>query len=371
MRWGIIGCGVISTAHAVAVRSLGESSSLVAAYDIERAKTKAFAAREGCAAEETLDALLGRDDVDSVAVCVPSGLHAEIAVAALEAGKHVVVEKPLDITLEAADRIIEAERSTGKVVTTISQRRFEPASEFIHRAVHEGALGKITSGTAECTWWRSQQYYASAGWRGTWSMDGGGALMNQGVHQADMLLWMLGTPVEVTAYADTLAHDGLAVEDTVAAVVRFESGAIATLSATTSANPGLPLRLSVHGDGGIAVLDGNELGTFTLADPNAADGSTLVDPGRSAEPAFGGGVDDWRARYEREAAALRSRRRAAGEPDPGGMNHPAQYADFVDAVQTGRAPAVTTADGRRALELVLGVYESARSGKPVTLGPGR
>ncbi|WP_205856498.1 Gfo/Idh/MocA family protein, partial [Phytoactinopolyspora endophytica] len=183
-----------------------------------------------------------------------------------------------------------------------------------------------------------------------------------GVHQADMLVWMLGKPVEVTAYADTLAHDGLEVEDTVAAVVRFESGAIGTLSATTSANPGLPLRLSVHGDGGIAVISGNELDSFTLADPDAAAQSTLVDPGRSTvdEPTDDDGL---RGRFMREAAQVREQDRGTG-----GMNHPDQYADFVDAVSSGRPPAVTTTDGRRALELVLGVYESARSGKPVSLG---
>ncbi|NED99878.1 Gfo/Idh/MocA family protein [Phytoactinopolyspora halotolerans] len=362
MRFGIVGCGVISGAHAAAIAALGDSSQLVSVYDVDREKASALAAQQGCAADGTLQELLDRDEIDAVAVCVPSGLHAEIAVAALEAGKHVLVEKPLDITLDAADRIIEAEQRTGRVVTTISQRRFEAAPSFVHRVIHEGALGAVTSGIAECTWWRSDQYYASAGWRGTWSMDGGGALMNQGVHQADMLVWMLGKPVAVTAYADTLAHAGLEVEDTVAAVIRFESGAIGTLTATTSANPGLPLRLSVHGDGGIAVIDGNALGTFTLADRDAAPQSTLVDPGRSGADA-NAAADGFRGRFMREADDVRQQDRGGD-----GMNHPAQYADFVEAVQSGRPPAVTSADGRRALELVLGVYESARSGKPVTLG---
>ncbi|WP_205856499.1 Gfo/Idh/MocA family protein, partial [Phytoactinopolyspora endophytica] len=168
---------VISDAHAAAIAALGESSQLVSVFDVDVEKAKAFAERQSCAVESTLEALLRRDDIDAIAVCVPSGLHAEITVAALDAGKHVVVEKPLDITLDAADRIIEAEQRTGKVVTTISQRRFEVAPAFVNRVIREGALGAVTSGIAECTWWRSEQYYASAGWRGTWSMDGGGALM--------------------------------------------------------------------------------------------------------------------------------------------------------------------------------------------------
>jgi UDP-N-acetyl-2-amino-2-deoxyglucuronate dehydrogenase len=367
MRFGIVGCGVIAGAHAGAIASLSDQASLVAVCDRNADKAEAFAGRHGGEATTAVDDLVRRDDLDAISVCIPSGKHADVAVAALDAGKHVVVEKPLDITLDAADRIIEAEQRSGKVVTTISQRRFEPAAQFVHRAIRDGALGLITSGVAECTWWRSQVYYASAGWRGTWAMDGGGALMNQGVHQVDMLVWMLGTPVEVTAYAATLAHEGLEVEDTVAASVRFASGAIGTITATTAANPGLPLRLSVHGDGGIATIAGNQLDTFLLADPNAGAASTLVDPslvgaGGSAEttsPADDGA----RGRLLQEAADLREVK-ITHSP---GMNHPAQYADFIESVATGRPPAVTTADGRRALELVLGVYESARSGKPVAL----
>lgn len=359
MRFGIVGCGVISSAHANGIKELGERGQLVAACDVDIAVAETFAAAHGCAVEKTVADLLARDDVDAVAICVASGLHADIAVAALEAGKHVLVEKPLDITLEAADRIMEAERRSTGVLTTISQRRFERAAQFVHRAVHDGSLGTITSAAAECIWWRSQHYYDSAGWRGTWDMDGGGALMNQGIHQVDMLIWMLGNPVEVSAFAGTLAHEDLQVEDTVAAVVRFESGAIATLAATTAANPGLPLRLSVHGDSGLATIEGNELGVFALADPATEAVSALSDPAAPSASAGGG----WREELLAEAEQIRN----AGSGHRG-MNHPAQYADFVDAIDSGRPPAVTSADGFRALELVLGVYESARLGRPVILG---
>ncbi|WP_166355665.1 Gfo/Idh/MocA family protein [Phytoactinopolyspora limicola] len=360
VRFGIVGCGVISSAHAGAIEALGDRGELVAACDVDSAVAEAFAAKHGCGVEKTPGDLFGRSDVDAVAICVASGLHADLAVAALEAGKHVIVEKPLDITLAAADRIIAAERRSLGVVATISQRRFEVAAQFVNRVVRDGDLGAITSGMAECTWWRSQQYYDSAGWRGTWAMDGGGALMNQGIHQVDMLIWMLGRPVEVTAFAGTLAHERLEVEDTVAAVVRFESGAIGSLTATTAANPGLPLRLSVHGDAGLATIEGNKLGTFALADPAAGVTNTLANPGGAASGDGGGR----RAALLAEADEIRVADVGRGN----GMNHPAQYAEFVDAVDNGRAPAVTSADGRRAVELVLGVYESARSGRPVALG---
>jgi predicted dehydrogenase len=340
---------VISSAHAVAIETLGGDGELVAACDIDAAAAQVFAARHGCSIEKTVDDLIGRDDVDAVAICVASGLHADIAVAALSADKHVVVEKPLATTLEAADRIIEAERRSAGVVTTIGQRRFEPAAQFVHRAVSDGDLGMITSGSAECTWWRTQQYYDSAGWRGTWAMDGGGALMNQGIHQVDMLIWMLGTPVEVTAFAGTLVHDELEVEDTVAAVVRFENGAIGTLTATTAANPGLPLRLAVHGDAGLAIIEDNQLGVFALADPSAAAVSSHVAARRDALLAEAQDVSRTEVSH------------------PPGMNHAGQYADFVEAMSRFRPPAITSADGRRAVSLVLGVYESARTGKAVTL----
>lgn len=369
MRFAIVGCGVIASAHAEAIHGL-EDAELTAVASREADAARDFADRYQTKAESSVETLLRRPDVDAIAVCVPSGLHADIAVAALDAGKHVVVEKPLDITLDAADRIIDAENRSGRTVTTISQRRFEPGPAFLHRAISAGALGRLTSGAAECTWWRSQAYYDSAGWRGTWSMDGGGALMNQGIHQADMLVWMLGQPVEVMADAGMLAHRDLEVEDTVAAVVRFESGAIATLTATTAANPGLPLRLSVNGDGGLAIIEGSRLATFELADPDAKPSSTLVDPGTAAATAAAEAGDaeptDERSRLEREARTVKEAQGRAG-----GMNHPAQYADFLDAVQHGRAPAVTTLDGRRALELVLGVYVSARTRTPVPLGPAR
>ncbi|WP_432898299.1 Gfo/Idh/MocA family protein [Micromonospora matsumotoense] len=345
MRFAVVGAGVIGTTHARLIASLGERGRLVAVVDTDLTRAVRLTAKFGGDPLTSLRQACVRDDVDAVAVCLPSGAHADAAVTALQAGKHVLVEKPIDVSLAAADRVIAAEQETGRTVGVISQRRFQRASAFLHEAVVSGRLGRITSGIAESTFWRPQEYYDSGGWRGTLALDGGGALMNQGIHVADLLLWVLGEPVEVQAYVDRLAHDRIDVEDTVAATVRFASGAIGSLSATTAAYPGLPVRLSVHGDRGSAVIEREELTYFHTVDGerpgDQPDGNHAVDLGGAAGSQS---IDD---------------------------AHRDQYLDFIDAVEQGRKPLVGTLDGRRALELVLGVYESASTGRPVRLGRAR
>jgi UDP-N-acetyl-2-amino-2-deoxyglucuronate dehydrogenase len=330
MRFAIVGAGVIGQSHAKALDTL-EGSELVAVADVVPGMAEALAAPRGADAVDDLAKVLARDDVDAVSICVPSGLHADIAVAALEAGKHVLIEKPIDVTLAAADRIIEAERRSGRVATVISQRRFQPSFAFLRKEIQAGRLGRLTSGIAESPFWRSQSYYDSGGWRGTWKLDGGGALMNQGIHVLDLLVWMLGEPVEVSAYAATLAHERIEVEDTVAGTILFASGAIGTITATTAASPGRTVRLTVNGDAGSAIVDADRLEYLHTSDREtgaAANQSSLI-------------------------AELQH------PTDPG---HAAQYEDFVAAVQDGRPPAVTTTDGRRALAVIVAIYESARKG---------
>ncbi|MBY8880301.1 Gfo/Idh/MocA family protein [Actinacidiphila acidipaludis] len=341
MRFALAGAGVIGQVHARLIAALPGHADLAVVVDTDEDRARKLATEYGCAAVADLAEACARPDVDAVAVCLPSGLHADAAVLALRAGKHVLVEKPLDVTLAAADRITEAERASGRTVGVISQRRFQPAPAFVHRAIADGRLGRITSGIAESTFWRGQDYYDSGGWRGTLAGDGGGALMNQGIHAVDLLLWMMGEPVEVQAYAGRLAHERIDVEDTVAATVRFASGAIGTITATTAAYPGLPVRLAVHGDGGSAVIEREDLAYFhSAADARPEDPSDH----NQAVP-FGG---------EGGQASIDAA-------------HRDQYLDFIAAVRDGRPPLVGTQQARRALHVVLGVYESARTGAPVAL----
>lgn len=341
MKFAVVGAGVIGATHARLITSLPEGSELVAVVDVEADRAEALTGKHGGEPMTDLAKACARPDIDAVSICLPSGLHADAAITALEAGKHVIVEKPIDVTLAAADRFIDAEQRTGMTVAVISQRRFQHAPAFVHQAVAEGRLGRITTGIAESAFWRSQEYYDSGGWRGTVELDGGGALMNQGIHVVDLLLWMLGEPVEVQAYSDRLAHERIDVEDTVAATVRFRSGAIGSIVATTSAYPGRPVRLSVYGDQGSAVIEQDDLVAFDVADGGTATGAH---GGGDGQPAG-------------EASVTQSVADA----------HLAQYVDFIEAVRDGRPPAITTLDARRALEVVLGVYESARTGGPVQL----
>jgi predicted dehydrogenase len=347
MRFALVGAGMIGRVHAAAITDLGGLAELVAVVDTDVERARALADRHGVpTATADLDAVLRRDDVDAVAICTPSGLHADGAVAALGAGKHVVVEKPLDVTLAAADRIIAAEERSGKTVTVISQHRFDESTERVLRAVRAGNLGTITSAIASHAWWRGQSYYDSGDWRGTRALDGGGAVMNQTVHTINLMTTVVGTPVEVFAYTARLAHERIEVEDTAVAVVRFASGALGMIHGTTAAYPGLDASLRVFGSKGSAVISNDQL-VFLHENPGPAPEITM-----SEMAGLNQVTDDDRAR-PRDRGLGRAHRR--------------QLADFVEAARTGRAPRVGTAEARTSLAVILAMYDSAASGHPVTL----
>jgi UDP-N-acetyl-2-amino-2-deoxyglucuronate dehydrogenase len=342
--FGIVGTGVIGAWHADAIAMLPDAR-LAAVTDVAADAAAAFAAAYGCVAEPDLDTLLARRDVEVVCVCVPSGLHAEVGVRAARAGKHLVVEKPIDVSLDAADRLIEAARTAGVAMTVISQHRFDPGLVELKRLLDEDALGRLVLGEASTKWYRTQAYYDSAAWRGTYAMDGG-SLMNQGVHYVDLLRWCMGPPVEVTAVCSTQTHQ-IEVEDTSLAIVRFSSGAVGTILSSTAAFPGFPQRLEITGT----------KGTVTIEDGRIVRRALGADPDQAAPAGPGPSGDD------RSAAATGS--------DPAALDvasHAAQIADLLAAADTGREPAVSGESGREALEIVCAVYESSRTGRPVNLG---
>ena len=347
VRFAVIGAGVIGRVHCRALTNLTDSADLLAVADTDPDRATALAA-EFRVRDSTDDvtALLARPDIDAVTICTPSGLHAGLAVAALDAGKHVVVEKPIDISLAAADRIIDAETRSGKKVTVISQHRFDRSTEKVLDSVRAGNLGTITSAIASHAWWRGQTYYDSGDWRGTWALDGGGAIMNQTVHTINLLVATVGTPIEVFAHTARLAHERIEVEDTAAAVVTFASGALGVIHGTTAAYPGLDASLRIFGSKGSAVISNDEL---TFFHENAG-------PAPEIKLSAGTGpnqvTDDFRL----------------GAEDGGlGDAHQRQLADFIDAVQTDGRPRVSTADARTTLAVILALYESARTGLPVAV----
>jgi UDP-N-acetyl-2-amino-2-deoxyglucuronate dehydrogenase len=335
--FGIIGTGTIAAVHADAIALLPDAQ-LSAVTDAAAAAAQAFAAERGCAAEPSLDALLARDDVDVVCVCVPSGLHAEVGIRAAKAGKHLVIEKPLDVSLQAAERLLVAAREAGVALTVISQHRFDPGVIELKRLIDDGALGTLVLGEATTKWYRTQDYYDSAAWRGTWAMDGG-ALLNQGIHYTDLLCWCMGPAAEITAVCTTQTHQ-VEVEDTALAIVKFASGAVGTIAATTAAYPGFPQRLEITGTEGTVTVEDGEIVRCELRAGQAS---------RSPGPA------------QPESAAANP---AALDP----ASHATQIADLLAAIGEGREPAVSGQDGRAVLEVVCAVYESSRTGRPVTLG---
>jgi UDP-N-acetyl-2-amino-2-deoxyglucuronate dehydrogenase len=340
--FGIIGCGVIAPTHAAAVRAL-PNADVIAVTDVVPDKAKTFADEHGVAWEAGLDALLARPDIDVVSVCVPSGLHAEVGIQAARAGKHLVMEKPIDISVAAADRLLDAADSAGVLLTVISQHRFDPGPRRLRELVDQGRLGRLTLGDAVIKWYRSQGYYDSGDWRGTWATDGGGALMNQGIHYVDLLCWIMGEVGEVTALCATQAH-AIEVEDVALALLRFRSGAVGVLQASTAVYPGLPERLEISGTGGTVIVEAGEIRVLELVGEKGEAGAYGRGPGPVSGPAATAAADPAAV-----AAAA----------------HQAQLADFLAALGSERQPCVTGEEARTSLALISAVYESARTGRPV------
>ncbi|UKA61773.1 Gfo/Idh/MocA family protein [Arthrobacter sp. FW306-04-A] len=360
LRTAIVGCGVIGRQHAQVVTANGDLE-LVALIDVVESAATGLADtvenqshKPGPATFATLAAALRNSDIDLVAICTPSGLHSDLAVEALRAGKHVIIEKPIDVDLPSARRVAEAAAAaTGQVTSVISQHRFDPASVAVASAVKSGRFGKITSGVASLAWWRAQNYYDSGQWRGTWELDGGGAVMNQGVHSVDLLLWFMGTPVQIQAHTALLAHERIEVEDTAVATVRFASGALAVIHCTTAAYPGLTARIQVHGERGSAVVDNDRLQYF-----HAADNAPAGESGSSYGLAGGGN------QAELEVGVHDASANTKGADDLQ-TAHQKQYADVVQAIRTGKEPRVGVSEATAALATVRALYVSATLGTAV------
>ena len=342
--FGIIGCGMISNFHARAIADV-RGARLVACFDTARKAAERLAEKTGCRAYKTLDEMLADPRVDVVAVGTPSGAHLEPALAAARAGKHVVVEKPLEITLRRCDKIIAGCKKSGVALSTVFPSRFHDSSLEIKQAIDAGRFGKLTLGDAYVKWYRSQQYYDSGAWRGTWKLDGGGALMNQAIHSVDLLAWFMGPVVEIRAQTAMLAHKRISVEDTVVASLRFANGALGTLEASTAVYPGFLKRIEIHGSRGSAIMEEEDIKAWQFEKPARRDAT--IRRRMNVKKSGGGGASD--------PAAI------------GHHGHARQFRDVVRAIKENRTPAIDGHEGRRSVEIILGVYKSAETGRPVRL----
>jgi predicted dehydrogenase len=291
--------------------------------------------------------------VEAVFVCTPHPEHASATAAALRAGVHALVEKPLASSLEDCDLMIGAARAGGAFLGTVSQRRFYPPCQRIRNALDSGRLGRPVLGSALILGWRDEAYYRSDPWRGTWNREGGGVLVNQSPHQLDLLLWYMGEVAEVFGYWANLNHPYIEVDDTAVAVVRFKNGGLGNIVVSNSQNPAIHARVAIHGENGASV------GVQT-------DGGAMFVPGltRITEAPFndlwtipgeGHHLPLWR---DNDALVFRSE-------DPTLRFHRIQIEDFLRSALSGRPPAVTAQDGRRTVELFTAIYRAARDGRPV------
>jgi UDP-N-acetyl-2-amino-2-deoxyglucuronate dehydrogenase len=345
--FAIVGCGMIARFH---IRALLEIPGTHVAALVSRSADngKKLIAEMGippCPVFATLEEAVQAPGVDAVIITTPSGAHLEPAVVAAKAGKHVVVEKPLEITVERCDRIIEACDANRVKLCTIFPSRFADSSVALKKAVEEGKFGRMTLGETTCKWWRSQAYYDEGGWKGTQALDGGGALMNQAIHSVDLLLWMMGEVTHVTGLTAMLAHERIEVEDTAVAVLRFKSGALGVIQATTSVHPGYPKTIAIHGNTGSAVIEQEDVLRWDFSPPTPED-------------------DTIKSRFAAKVGA------SGGAADPKAISHEGhrrQLADFVEAIRGNRPPAVDGREGRKAVQVICAIYESNRTGRMVAI----
>jgi len=341
MKYALIGCGRISPNHIEAAKN--NNLDFVAMCDIVpemmQEKAKKFNL-ESVKQYTDYKELLEKEKPELVAIATESGKHAAIALDCIEAGCNVIIEKPIALSIEDANAIIAAGKAKGVVVCANHQNRFNKSVQYIRKAVEEGRFSKLLHGTAHIRWNRGKDYYTQAPWRGTWEQDGG-ALMNQCIHNIDLLRWMMGNEIEeVFAYTDNLAHPFIEAEDLGMALIKFKNGSYGIIEGTTNVYPkNLEETLYLFGEKGTVKAGGKSVNIIE-------------------EWSFADGLDD--PEYVKTTYH-------ENPPNVYGFGHTPLYADVIDAIKTGRAPYVSGEDGKRALELVLAIYKSAAEGKPVKL----
>lgn len=337
--FGIIGAGMIAELHARTIKEL-KNTELVGIYDANFSAAQKLAEQFGCCAYETFDEFLADPAVEAVTIATPSGMHGAVAIPAAQVGKHILCEKPLEITLDKVDAIIQACDDNHVLLSPVFQTRFAKPVQLVYEAMRSGRFGRMVLASAQMRWFREASYYSASAWRGTWKMDGGGALMNQAIHMIDLLIYINGAPEEVFAFAGTLTHS-IEVEDNLCAAVKYRNGSYGTIEVSTSCAPGFPRRLEFSGSEGTVAFEEDKITRWEFARPQPQDKAIL-----------------------RELSGKAS---ACGGSSPMNIDnsgHASQISDLANAIMTGGRPFLDGREGRRAIELITGIYESARTGKP-------
>lgn len=340
MKFGIIGAGMIGRFHAQAIVDMA-GGTLHSVLDRSEERAEELAKDFGITAYTDIDAFLADPELEIVTVGTPSGVHLDPTLAALEAGKHAIVEKPLEVTTERIDQLMAAAEKSGKTLAAVLNRRFHPGMDAFKKAADTGRFGTLASASAYIKWYRDQAYYDSAGWRGTWALDGGGALMNQSIHTVDALLYLAGPAKRVTATAALLAHERIEVEDHCVAIIEFENGARGVIEASTCtwSKDGHPARVQLSGTEGSAFL---------------ADEAFEVWEFQNEQP------EDQQIR----STLMKGQEAGLGANDPTAINtyqHQRNFEEVVTAIQEGREPTTSANESRKAVELIQAIYQSAKN----------
>ena len=353
IRTAIIGCGKVSDLHADALGMTPEAD-FVAVYSRDREKSRRYAEKYGVRGFSDIREMISQAGVEVAIICTPHPAHRSAAVAAIEAGAHVLVEKPLAVNLEDCDAILAAAKKAQVKVGTVCQRRFYSPVQRVRRAIDEGKIGRPALGTVLMLGWRDQAYYESDPWRGKWASEGGGVLVNQAPHQLDLLQWFMGPIDELYGVWANLNHPYIEVEDTAVAVVRFRSGALGNIVVSNSQKPGIYGKVHVHGQNGASVgvqTDGGAMfvaGMSSVVEPPINDLWTVPGEERLLE------------QWKKEDSDLFN-----GLPNAIAHYFHLQAQDFLRAIVEGREPLITGEDGRRTVEIFTAIYRSQKTGAPV------
>ena len=341
MKFGIIGAGMIGHFHAKAITAMA-GGTLHSVFDLRYEAADKLATEYGAIAHSDMAAFLADEELEIVTVGTPSGAHLDPTLAALQAGKHAIVEKPLEITTERIDQLMQAAAAHGKTLAAVLNRRFHPGMNAFKKASDEGRFGTLASASAYIKWYRDQAYYDSAGWRGTWALDGGGALMNQSIHTVDALIYLAGPVKSVQANTALLAHERIEVEDHCVALIEFENGARGVIEASTCtwSKDGHPARVQLAGtDGSVFLADeAFEIWDFKEEKPEDTEIKSTLMKGQEA---------------------------GLGANDPSAINfyqHQRNFEEVVAAIAEGRDPSTSASEARKSVEVITAIYESAKSG---------
>jgi UDP-N-acetyl-2-amino-2-deoxyglucuronate dehydrogenase len=345
LNFGIIGLGAIADKHAPAIHAL-RGGQLHSCYSRSAKKAKAFSGTHGAEPYSDLKAFLADPELDVVTICTPSGAHLEPGLAAARAGKHVIMEKPLEVTPARCTRLIRTCAAKRVKLVTIFPSRFKEANVLMKDALKRGRLGKPVSASCHIRWFRPQSYYDSGAWRGTWDLDGGGCLMNQGIHNVDLFIWLMGDVSEVSAYMDRPTRKRIEVETNLVASLKFKSGALGTIVASTEIYPGYPKSLEISGTKGSVASVEEDLVTWDFINARPED-RRILRKFATRSNASGGSSDPMAISYE---------------------GHRLQFQELADVVQ-GRKRKITCDgnEGLRSVKLICAIYKSAQTGKPVKL----